>query len=489
MRILKLLPIMLLVAGHGILAEKVIVESGIIFKDVSAEYGLKNVGNQKATWADLNGDGYPDLVTDGQIWKNQSGKRFTNVTADSGIKPPRGGSSVVADFNGDGILDIYFTGKGGMLCLGKDNFKFVDGNTFKHDSVTMAACAVDLDNDGYVDLYIANYEIWKKKIGFRDLILRNDKGKMVKQWEAPDEKLMRGRGATACDFNNDGKMDIYVSNYRLMPNFLWVNNGNWELVDEARKLGCAGSENKKVVFKNCLGIKYYSSGHTIGSLWADFDNDTYFDLFVGNFSHPPKFQDRPQLLRNSGPSGNYRFTDKSSIAKIPWQESYGTPAAGDFDNDGLIDIFFNTCYSKDNGRLLRNLGNWKFKDITASSGVLSRVSYQNALADFDNDGRLDMINNGRLYRNVSANNNWITINLRGKAPNTSAIGAKVILDCDGKKQIRQVEAGTGSGNQNDLRLHFGLGTFNNSINIKIIWPDGKVDEKLALPNSHQSYQY
>ena len=193
MNILKLLPLLILISNVNA------VEKSAVFKNVTEQYGLGKVGNQKATWADLNNDSYPDLITNGKIWRNQAGKKFINVTSSSGVKPPRGGSSVAADFNGDGIIDLYFTNRGGMLFLGKGNFKFIKGKTYTHKSVTQGACAADLNNDGYVDVYIANYEIWKKQIGFRDLILRNNKGELVKQWEAPDEKLMRGRGATSCD--------------------------------------------------------------------------------------------------------------------------------------------------------------------------------------------------------------------------------------------------------------------------------------------------
>ena len=453
------------------------------FKDVTQESGLKKLGNAKASWVDLDNDGWTDLISRGRIWKNFEGKRFIDVSKNSGITPVHG-ACVVADFNGDGQKDIYFARNGGFLYLGKGNFKFSKGKAFKNKAeATRAACAVDIDNDGYVDIYVVNYEIWKKQTGYRDIILRNDKGSLVKQWEASDEKLMRGRGATSCDFNNDGLMDIYVSNYRLMPNFLWVNQGDWKISDRAREYACAGSERRNIVFKNSLKIPYGSSGHTIGSLWADFDNDTYFDLFVGNFSHPPAYQDRPMLLKNGGPAKKYHFIDKSSIAKIPWQESYCSPAAADVDNDGLVDIFFNIVYPRDTGRLFRNLGDWKFKDITPESTIKARRSYQNAFADFDNDGRIDLLTSGRLYRNVSDTYNWLEVTLDGKAPNTSAIGAKVIIDCDGQKYIRQVEAGTGEGNQNDLRLHFGIGKHQGQIKVKVIWPNGKVAQYKANTNT------
>jgi hypothetical protein len=457
-------------------------EKQIRLEDVTQETGLSKLGNKKAAWADLNNDGWVDLTSNGRIWKNINGKKFVDVTSDSGIKPIKG-ACVIADFNGDGIKDIYFIKKGGKLYLGKGDFKFRKGESFKNEAgAVQGVCATDFNNDGYVDIYLANYEIWKQQKGFHDLMLRNNKGSMEKQWKAPDEKLMRGRGATSCDFNNDGFMDIYVSNYRLMPNFLWVNNGNWKKQDLAREYGCAGTERKNVVFKNSLGIPYKSSGHTIGSLWADFNNDTYFDLFVGNFSHPPKYQDRSMLLANEGPEKKYHFKDMSALAKIPWQESYGSPAAADIDNDGMVDIFFNTCYRRDNGRLFRNQGEWKFKDITKECKIIAKTSYQNAFADFDNDGRIDLLTSGKLYRNLSPAKNWIEINLEGKKPNTSAIGAKVIITSGDKKYIRQVEAGTGTANQNDLKLHFGLGNNAEDVKIQVIWPNGEKSSRESKVN-------
>ena len=455
----------------------------IKFEDATIQTGLQKLGKQKAVWADLNDDGFPDLISNGKIWKNLKGKKFEDITANSGISKIRG-TCVVADFNGDNIKDIYFIRNGGKLYLGKGDFKFTPGKAFKNKAGSVqAACATDFDNDGYVDLYIANYEIWKKQTGYRDLMLKNNKGVLEKQWLAPDKKLMRGRGATSCDFNNDGWMDIYVSNYRLQPNFLWVNKGDWKMTDKAREYGCAGTERKNVTFRTCLKIPYQSSGHTIGSLWADFNNDTYFDLFVGNFSHPPKYQDRPMLLKNGGPKKNYHFIDKSSSAEIPWQESYCTPAAADVDNDGLVDIFFNTIYPRDNGRLFRNRGNWKFKDVTKRTIIKVRRSYQNAFADFDNDGRIDLLTSGHLFRNVTEGGNWLEVSLQGKAPNTCAIGAKVMVEYDGKKFIRQVEAGTSNGNQNDMRLHFGLGKSPKQLKLKVIWPNRQVTEHKAEANN------
>lgn len=466
------------------------------FADVTEAVGLK-IGKQQGSWGDVNQDGWSDLVIGGQVWLNRQGESFYQLETETGMSR-QGGPAVLADFNGDGRLDAYLIARGGALWLGDGTGRFSLGQADKNPAgAIQAAAAADLDQDGWLDLYIANYEIWKEQRDFPDLILANREGALVQQWSAPPEKQMRGRGVTCCDFNQDGRIDVYVSNYRLMPNFLWVNHGAWDLRDEARELGCAGSERRQVAFKNSLGIVYYSSGHTIGSVWGDFNGDALFDLFVGNFSHPPAYQDRPQLLLNGGPGRQYRFLDCSLAAGIPWQESYGSPAAGDVDNDGWLDLFYTTCYAGDSGRLFRNLGSWAgvggegnavatgplFADVTASSGLVSKQNYQNAFADFDQDGRLDLLTGGRLYRNVTeTSGSWLLVSVAADGANRSAVGAVVTAEAEGVRVVRQVEAGTGNANQHDLRLHFGLGRCRGPVELSVRWPDGRRSRQSSAVN-------
>lgn len=487
MRILLFALFLNMILPQLVTAQKTVTEPEdrlVKFEDVTEQTHLKSKG-RCATWVDLDNDGWTDLIADGRIWQNNNGKSFTDVTETSGIANHDLSPCVAADFNGDGKIDLYFVKGQGTLYLNQGNFRLSPGKTAAnpYPQYPMAAAAADLDGDGYPDLYVANYENWNDQINFPDIILRNNHGELELKTVMPPELTMPGRGVTCCDFNNDGKMDIYVSNYRLMPNFLLVNHGEWKLANEAREYGCAGSERKNFVIKNKQGLIYGSSGHTIGSAWADFDNDTYFDLFVGNFSHPPEWQDRPQFLKNSGPAGNYHFADKSSVAAIQWQESYASPAAADVDNDGRIDLFFTTVYKGDSSRLFRNLGDWKFRDITGIAGTNSAKTYQAAFADFDNDGRMDLITGGRLYRNISQGGSWLKVKLTGKMPDTMAIGAKVIVGVGGRKIIRQVEAGTGSGNQNEPTLHFGLGNAVDApLKITIIWTNGIKQEISASAN-------
>lgn len=449
-----------------------------LFEDVTEAVGLAGIGRDGGvTWVDLDGDGWCDLVVQGRIWRNVEGKKFVEVTKESGV-PPLGWSATAADFNGDGHIDLVFPNREGALWLGDGRFGFVKGEMAKTpNSHSMGAAAADFDGDGWVDLYGSSYEIWEKQQSFPDFRYRNNRGKLDLAWVADNPETMRSRGGvTAADFNNDGAVDVYVGNYRLQPNFLWVNDGKANFVNRAAEFGAAGTMREDTKFKTELGVEYPCCGHTISAVWGDFDNDGLFDLFVGNFSHPPKYQDRPMFLQNGGPGKEYRFLDRSADAAIPWQESYAGSAAADYDNDGRLDLFFGTIYKGDRGKLFRNEGNWKFSDVPDAGGIQCERTFQAAWADFDNDGRPDLFTGGRLYRNAGPAGNFLRITLADRAPNTAAIGAAVKLTGEGfLSQVRQVEAGTGCGCQNELACHFGLGKAEGEATAEVRWPDGTVE--------------
>ena len=156
-------------------------------------------------------------------------------------------------------------------------------------------------------------------------------------------------------------MDVYVSNYRLQPNLLWRNDGNGAFSEEAGKLGAVGTS---------PGFK---GGHSIGAAWGDFDNDGLVDLFAGNFAHVDARGDQPKsrFLRNLGEEKGYAFEDLGPRG-VHYQESYASPAAADYDNDGNLDLFFTTVYAgapfgrKNNPVLFRNDGRIKVTDLSGS---------------------------------------------------------------------------------------------------------------------------
>ena len=208
------------------------------------------------------------------------------------------------------------------------------------------------------------------------------------------------------------------------------------------------------------------------------------DLFAGNFAHDDSRGRQPHsfFLRNMGKENDYIFQNMEQCG-LGYQESYASPAAADYDNDGDLDLFFTTVYgtasfSKKNYPVLyRNDGSWKFIDVTENESVDKlAATYQAAWADFDNNGFLDLVSSGRVFMNAGNGNNWLKIKLTGdgKSVNTDAIGSQVRVKLKDKILTRQVEAGTGEGNQNEMTLHFGLGKYEKPVDIEVAWPNGSI---------------
>lgn len=424
--------------------------------DVTEAVGLKGMSGAEAAWGDFDNDGWVDLCAGGEVWRNEQGKRFTRVAQ-------VGGPAIWGDYDNDGFLDLfcYQTGKLYRNIKGKE-FKEVKFPP-RPMKVSIGAVWGDFDGDGFLDVYLAGYEAGD---GYQPhAIYRNQgDGTFTEVWRTK-EKFQPGRGVTAADFNEDGHLDIFVSNYRLEANNLLLNDGKGKFSDVAKTYGAAGN----------LRQGWY--GHTIGSAWGDLDNDGLLDLFVGNFSHPPEWQDRSQFLRNRGPKHKYHFEDMTRTAKLRWQESYASPTLGDYDNDGLLDLYFTTVYPGDKSVLYRNRGQWKFEEIKDAAGLTLPQTYQAAWADFDNDGQLDMITGGKLFRNPGTSNHWLKVRLEGAGKvNRSSIGAQVRVRLDKQTLTRQVEGATGQGNQNDLTMHFGLGSHKAPVRLEVRWPDGTRQE-------------
>ena len=431
-----------------------------VFRDRAAELGLK-LANAAACWADVDNDGWTDLCTGGVVWRNDAGKKFTRIAA--GL-----GHVVAADFDNDGFVDLF-------SWSAKRVYRNQSGKAFKPIGMPelpagscRGACWGDFNGDGFADLYVGGYEDWGKGLTYPDMLLMNEKGKGFKLvWK---DARYRARGVTACDFDRDGDLDVYVSNYRLQPNVLWLNDGSGKFQDVAAA-------------QNALAMsRGFRGGHSIGAAWGDFDNDGWIDLFAGNFAHRDRRGNQPQsrFLRNLGPGKKPAFQDRGTCG-VSYQESYASPAAGDVDNDGDLDLFFTTVYGtasfgrKNHPVLFRNDGGYKFANATAAAGVAGLPpTYQAAWADFDNDGDLDLATAGKLFVNQGAGHHWLKVRLKGdgKRVSRSAIGAQVRIKLAKKTLTRQVEAGTGEGNQNDLCLHFGLGKRSTPVDLEILWPGG-----------------
>ena len=438
------------------------------FRDRTTELGLQ-LANSQACWVDLDRDGWADLCEGGVVWRNDAGRGFSKLA--EGL-----GEVVAADFDNDGLVDLFswsslqvFRNQGGK------EFTVIPLPTLPK-CVSRGACCGDFDGDGFVDLYVGGYEDWDAGITYPNFLLLNEQGKSFRL--AWSDGRYRSRGVTACDFDQDGDLDVYVSNYRLQPNVLWLNDGKGHLQDLTAKHNAVGTS------------PGFDGGHSIGAAWGDFDNNGTFDLFVGNFAHVDQRGDQPKsrFLSNPGIEAGFVFADRGPCG-VFYQESYASPSAGDFDNDGDLDLFFTTVYEtasfgrKNNPVLFQNEGNFEFRDATMTANLGSLpATYQAAWADFDHDGDLDLVTAGKLFENQSMNDSrndsrkrhWVKVRLEGdgKTMNRSAIGAQVRIPLSGRTITRQVEAGTGEGNQNDLVLHFGLGDQSSPIRLEILWPNG-----------------
>ncbi len=432
------------------------------FEDVTAAVGLTGVGNTNSAWGDFDGDGWVDLYDGAVLWKNDAGKKFVKLE-----QALPGAMGMWADFDNDGRLDLYCTG-GGKLYMGTEGGKFVDVSERVEKrpmGSSRGAAWLDMENDGFLDLYVGGYASPSWQNYNTDAIFKSEGGKSFKlTWQS--ETILPARGVTAADFDNDGDVDIHVSNYRLCGNLLWRNDGTGKFEFASVEYGVIGD----------LKEGYY--GHTIGSSWGDLDNDGNLDLFIGNFSHAPASHDRPKFYRNMGKAGKYHFEDKSAGAGLVRQESFASPTLGDYDNDGDLDLYFTTVYGGDHSVLYRNEGGWKFKDVTSGEGLGDMpATYQAAWADFDNDGDLDLATGGRLYRNTGNSSHWLKVSLEGAGKvNRSAIGTQVRIELGDAVLTRQVESSTGEANQNDLTLHFGLGSHAGPVKLLITWPGGKKQE-------------
>lgn len=435
-------------------------QSITVFKDRAAELGMQ-LPNAAACWVDLDNDGWTDLCAGGTVWHNEAGKRFIKIADNVG-------AVVAADFDGDGFADLFswsqlklYRNTGGRSLTPVDMPELPP-------CVSRGACWGDFDDDGFVDLYVGGYEDWNKGITYPDMILMNDHGRGFKL--AWSQVRYRARGVTACDFDQDGDLDVYVSNYRLQPNVLWLNDGGGKFTDVAAAYNALATS------------PGFPGGHSIGAAWGDFDNDGCIDLFAGNFAHRDSRGDQPKsrFLHNLGAGGGYHFEDLGTCG-VYYQESYATPATGDYDNDGDLDIFFTTVYGtasfgkKNYPVLFRNDGGFRFTDTTESAQLAGLPpTYQAAWADYDNDGDLDLAAAGKLLENQGNGNHWLKVRLigDGRSVNRSAIGAQVRVRLRYHTLTRQVEAGTGEGNQNDLVLHFGLRNHTAPVRLEILWPGG-----------------
>ncbi|MFC1668554.1 FG-GAP-like repeat-containing protein [Chlamydiota bacterium] len=448
------------------------------FLDITSSVGLNNINGRRFAWGDYNNDGWQDLLIDGRtLLKNEKGT-FINVSKEAfNDIELNGNGGIWGDFNNDGHLDFYMTSSGknktGLFLKnnGDGHFANITASICKSPCFypTEGASWIDTDADGFIDLYLTNYEKPERlSKGTPDLLYENVSGKQFiianDNVQGSSLENMCGRGVTVSDFDNDGDSDLYIANYRLDPNFLLINDENGIFQNQATSSLSEG--------RNFKGL----FGHSIGAEAGDYNNDGRMDLFVANLAHPRNigYSDKSMLLKNIS-SKSVLFENVFETSGIQYDETHSDPSWGDFDNDGDLDLFISSTYPHRKSHLYTN-ENEKFQDITWLSGISVDNGWGSACADYDRDGDLDLVVANQhgitLYQNQGNVNNWIILNLVGAKSNRSSIGARATINLDNKVLIREVQGGKGTGNQHSLPLEFGLGNWSKPVTVTITWPSG-----------------
>ncbi len=502
------------------------------FINVSSDVGLDGVKGDNLAWGDFNNDGYLDLLVRGPIsnhlYKNSGPPNwsFIDVSNETGVNTTRGYCQW-ADYNGDGNLDFYSAYIEDHLFRnnGPPDWDFTDvtiqAGRPSDDLQSEGIAWGDYDRDGYPDIFTVG---WRKPgdlqwpyAGEMDRLYHNNGDGTFSDVSLaaglrPRETSYAGMGVVWCDPNEDGWSDIYVSNYHLNPNQLWINNRDGTFTDMAFEYNLTGKATEY------QGTTYY--GHSNGAGWADIDNDRDMDLFVSHLAH--KDDERSgmnrgyycadsQLFLNSG-APYLEFTDIREEAGIPitpsgtivqdpdsgnmmWKdEDYFGVAWGDMDNDGDVDLWVpqvKTYSFWDHSFLWRNDGDLKFVDRTDGSGLKVWSNTGGTWVDFDNDGDLDLCTEGtypfrgpreiHLFQNPGSSDHWIELDLNGAGgphqTSTDATGTKVTVFADNRSHTRYVGGDCGGhGFQQPQRLHFGLGPATVIDEMWIYWTSGRIQK-------------
>ncbi len=540
-------------------------ETNIKFKNAISETEGLNVlsyeyfynGGGVAT-GDLNNDGLEDLFFTGnmspnKLYVNKGNLKFSDITkkAGAGLEGRKGGwrtGVTMADVNGDGLLDIYicYSGKNGEalrrneLFINKGNLTFEEkAREYGLDDAGYGTQAAffDFDNDGDLDMFLLNHSVKKfdqlEISQFREEVdelvgnklFRNDGSTFVdisKEAGLNQSPLIFGLGVAVADIDGDGFQDIYVTNDYSEPDYLYLNTGKGQFIEQAQ-----------VKFKH---LPQFSMGVDV----ADINNDGHPDIL--NLDMLPADNRRQKLLQLQEnyesfalmeQQGLYRqymrnmlqlnngdgtFSEIGQLAGLASTDWSWCPLLADFDNDGFKDVFITNGYLRDytNKDFLRYWGDYKIKramerepyllmDLIKAmpSTLLPNYIFKNnqdltfankqrewgfstpsissaaVYADLDNDGDLELVVNNInaeafVYKNLSRESdqaNYVSFQLKEESGNTHAVGAKLYVYAGGKLQYSQVNPNKGYLSCVSTVANFGLGEQGKIDSVRIVWPD------------------
>ncbi len=491
-------------------------QAGAAFRHLRDDAAI-NLGGGVAA-GDYNGDGHLDLYATNSagpngLFRNEGYGTFTDVAAEAGVDDPdaTGYGAGWADYDNDGDLDLYVANFGVSKLFrndGEDSFTDVTAEAGvadpDRDHRTMGVAWGDYDRDGFLDLLIVRHlmEIGGKLAldtpglarASRPMALYRNQGDgtftnvthiLSDDLEYPSPIKGAGFKPAFLDYDNDGDVDIYIvndfgsANY---PNVLWRNDG----------LDPSG----QVVFTDVseesgLDLEIFGMGLAVG----DYDNDGDFDLFMTDIGEG-------EFLENQGDGTFVNMTGSTDTGRpsIPanWFDAmsvgWGTVFA-DLDNDGMLDLYTvagqmdnDPCFNMEHqpNALFANMGDGTFTDISGASGADDAGTGRGvAHGDFNGDGLIDLfvVNMGtrdgepgaaRLFINTTANdNNWLAVELTGAENNRFGIGARVEITAGGVTQVRAMGASQSHMSNSVVPLHFGLGNAETVDAIQVSWPSGR----------------
>ncbi|MFT6244947.1 MAG: hypothetical protein ACJA0U_001597 [Salibacteraceae bacterium] len=504
--------------------------SAQVFKEVSVEVGLDYIypGNDfqmvggGVMVIDVNNDGWEDFyqaggVFDSKLWINNRGK-FRDGTSEFGLDALSGyfiQGAVSADYDNDGYQDFFVVNYGRGMSrgdkkspvllhnLGGKSFEVIKMDKVLEPGDYSSACWGDINNDGYVDLYLANYVatmgelidsnevvIGYKPTCFENKLLLNLEGKVFR--ECSEEYGLNdggcGLAASFTDVDSDGDQDLLLLN-----DFgEWTGEGNRYFRNEFPK---------KQFIDHSIESGFSRLMYGMGIGQGDYDEDGDIDYYITNIGRNFLFQNENGEFKEVAKELNLDMT-------FVYDSVRGTSWSGlffDVEFDGDLDLYVSkgnvltlvpkTALSDPNRLFVNNNG--VYSDVTSGSGIGDLLSHRGSIIfDYDHDGDLDIVSSVvklpwsafskkeqklKLYRNDSETKNWVGIKLIGEdGINRDCFGCKILFEHDSRKMMREVDAGSGLASQSSRILYYGLNDSKNLTKATIYWTNGTKTEVKKL---------
>jgi tetratricopeptide (TPR) repeat protein len=479
------------------------------FVDVASKIGINAFGETGGLAVDdFENNGLLDIVTSDynqcgsmHYFHNNGDGTFSDRSKESGLANQLGGFDLIqADYNNDGCLDILVLrgawefGQRKSLLRNNCNGTFTDvtkeSGLAEPATSTQAAVWTDIDNDGFIDLVVANENT--------PMQLFRNRGDGTFEDIAPSAGVARGgfaKAVVAADYDNDGFPDLYVSVMN-GPHFLYHNNHNRTFEDVSVAAGIRDRP-----------------WQSFPAFFFDYDNDGWPDLFVGSYYTSVEESMRSYLglepnaetMKLFKNLHNGRFTDVTKQVGLDKVVMAMGANFGDIDNDGYLDIYLGTgspsYASLLPNVLLRNHEGKFFVDITASSGTGElHKGHAVAFADLGNNGVVDLLESVggvspgdshafRVFRNPGNENDWLNVKLVGVRTNKAAIGARVKVTVENpggeKRSIYRTVGSGGSFGASPLAQHIGLGKSARITELEVWWPTSNTRQAFTQVDENQ----